>query len=774
MATASVLIAAEAHCKANKSRAADAVTSSVRAAQYLLTNTVNRVVSAMELSDQQAALTALGHPADLSSTHFWTCSVGAAMKHVRFNADEEVQEDANEAQDAAAPGLGAAADFIDALEFDAAELGDDMLEPPSELYVERGEAPKTVQQHIHYALRGDELAMLSLHDYCRLISVKPLTKKGEEQRIQQQQQQQQQQHRRPGRQGNKTFFFEPEHPLHGSHVQSLRSKHCTVLMQPPPPRMPELQSAPNAGSRGKAAVTAAAYYLTLLRPWSATNLPSLSYENWAGWCAELAENPTVLNRYRLAVMTSMSHGMASDKKNVEAARAYRFRNATRWKNTAGRDGTENPPGRCPNAGPDGGAAANDASSAPDGPLSARAAAAVAQLQRLVGADRDQIRAVNAFQQNAAHVDRTVQQACALLPRVEHSAGPARSSSAAATSAQVRSAVACCNVLEAFMKSDVVEPAAAVREDDVAMNRVGISQISWPSIEGLTPSQKTAVLKIRTYLPAGTPPPPFSFIALGGPGCGKSFFIEHLHRICSTLGVKFRSAAPAAVAAVPIGGQTLHSLVRLTGTLSADRFPQPPSADTMRTLRAWWNGVRLLVIDEISMVSQALLACVSRRLSEIMGNNAFFGGLVVVLAGDFDQLLPVPPPSLAQVAMGVTAMPKPGSPAALAREIFRNLDLCPVTEQMRCTDADWNSVLNDTRSSGNLKTMAANLKVLSASESENDPEWAFATIATNGNDVRLRLNWLQSERWSKHTGTVLLCTCSAHQLPFCDFNSCATS
>jgi hypothetical protein len=53
MATASVLIAAEAHCKTNKSRAADAETSSVRAAPYLLTNTVNRVVSAMELSDQQ-------------------------------------------------------------------------------------------------------------------------------------------------------------------------------------------------------------------------------------------------------------------------------------------------------------------------------------------------------------------------------------------------------------------------------------------------------------------------------------------------------------------------------------------------------------------------------------------------------------------------------------------------------------------------------------------------------------------------------------------------
>jgi hypothetical protein len=48
-----MLIAAEDHCKKYNSRAADAETSSLRAARYLLTNTVNRVVSAMEVSDQQ-------------------------------------------------------------------------------------------------------------------------------------------------------------------------------------------------------------------------------------------------------------------------------------------------------------------------------------------------------------------------------------------------------------------------------------------------------------------------------------------------------------------------------------------------------------------------------------------------------------------------------------------------------------------------------------------------------------------------------------------------
>ncbi len=53
MATASMLVAAQQHIQAHPSVAADAQTSSVRQARHLLTNTVNRTVSALETSDQQ-------------------------------------------------------------------------------------------------------------------------------------------------------------------------------------------------------------------------------------------------------------------------------------------------------------------------------------------------------------------------------------------------------------------------------------------------------------------------------------------------------------------------------------------------------------------------------------------------------------------------------------------------------------------------------------------------------------------------------------------------
>ncbi len=58
-----------------------------------------------------------------------------------------------------------------------------------------------------------------------------------------------------------------------------------------------------------------------------------------------------------------------------------------------------------------------------------------------------------------------------------------------------------------------------------------------------------------------------------------------------------------------------------------------------------------MIDEVSMVGTALLGCVSRRLSQVLNNEAPLGGLVVVLSGDFDQLSPVKSPSLAHLALG---------------------------------------------------------------------------------------------------------------------------
>ena len=702
----------------------------------------------------QAALTALGHPADLTSATFWTCLVGAAIKHASGagtgEENPEVQEPRVDNEVVDRDGVaGALGEFVEAMEFDAAEIGALDVGGRADLYIDGTDQPKSAPQHVHYSMRGNELDMFSLHDYCRLIAIKPFNQPQQQDQHDQQDQQRrraggQQQRRGAGRPSNTQFRFDPAHPLYDSHVQCLRSKHCTLQLQPPPPRMPEAPSEANSQCKH-----AAAYYITLLKPWSVNDMPVLSFTNWKSWCADLSYDPTCVNRYRLAVMTRMSQGMASKTAVVDAARAYRFRNATRW-NGGGKDGTENPPGQGPANGADDDVVESQLASFP---LSVRAADALSQLHRMVAVPADQAKALADFEKNAAQVARTVSLTAQALPRVIRSVLPVVPSRSPASLHQVRASAAAADTIHAFMKSDVEVPDAAEAAPAAAHAGRDDDEMLWPSVDGLSPSQAAAALKIRVHLPAGSPPPPQAFFVSGGPGTGKSFLIEHLRLVCETLGVGIATGAPAAVAAIPIGGQTLHSLVGLSGTLSPDNFPPPPTADTLRAFRAQFRGVRLLVIDEVSMVGTALLGCVSRRLSQVLGVEAPFGGLVVVLSGDFDQLSPVKSPSLAHLGLGCIPV-KPGSPAALSRDIFQNLDLCRLTHQKRCTDAAWNAVLDTTRSSRNLRALTASLHALTAEETSGDPDWAFAPIATNGNDLRMKMNWMQSERWATQAPSVL--------------------
>lgn len=58
-------------------------------------------------------------------------------------------------------------------------------------------------------------------------------------------------------------------------------------------------------------------------------------------------------------------------------------------------------------------------------------------------------------------------------------------------------------------------------------------------------------------------------------------------------------------------------------------------EALEELRHTWRGVRYLIIDEISMVSNTLMSYVDTRLQEITGNRGLaFGGLSVITVGDF--------------------------------------------------------------------------------------------------------------------------------------------
>ena len=70
-----------------------------------------------------------------------------------------------------------------------------------------------------------------------------------------------------------------------------------------------------------------------------------------------------------------------------------------------------------------------------------------------------------------------------------------------------------------------------------------------------------------------------------------------------------------------------------------------------------DTVRVLVIDEISMLDAPMLPMISTILCHIRGNSLPFGGLCVLLVGDFFQLPPV------GVSLLDAALPKLGVPSS---------------------------------------------------------------------------------------------------------------
>jgi ATP-dependent DNA helicase PIF1 len=121
---------------------------------------------------------------------------------------------------------------------------------------------------------------------------------------------------------------------------------------------------------------------------------------------------------------------------------------------------------------------------------------------------------------------------------------------------------------------------------------------------------------------------------GRAGTGKSTLLNHLSWHTSKQVV---ICAPTGVAALNVGGQTIHSLFRLPIGVIADH-----EIEQSRELRKLLGTIDTIVIDEVSMVNADLLDAVDRSLRQARQRpHEAFGGAQVVLFGDPYQLAPVP-------------------------------------------------------------------------------------------------------------------------------------
>ena len=138
---------------------------------------------------------------------------------------------------------------------------------------------------------------------------------------------------------------------------------------------------------------------------------------------------------------------------------------------------------------------------------------------------------------------------------------------------------------------------------------------------------------------------YAFLTSGA-GVGKSVVIRALYQtLYKILNLKdgeypydkrILLCAYMGFAAFNISGQTIFSVFHKKMYKGTNHL----SADELNTFRIKYRHLKVVIIDEISMVGNKMLSFTDTRLQQLTGSKAAFGGLSVIDVGDLYQLKPV--------------------------------------------------------------------------------------------------------------------------------------
>ena len=124
---------------------------------------------------------------------------------------------------------------------------------------------------------------------------------------------------------------------------------------------------------------------------------------------------------------------------------------------------------------------------------------------------------------------------------------------------------------------------------------------------------------------------------GAAGSGKTFTLNQFIKLAKNSGKKVSVTATTGLAATHLGGNTIHawSGIGIYDYLSKKFFEKIP-----KTRAEIIKNTDILVIDEISMLHDFRLDMVEEICRTIRQNDKPFGGIQVILCGDFFQLPPI--------------------------------------------------------------------------------------------------------------------------------------
>lgn len=203
----------------------------------------------------------------------------------------------------------------------------------------------------------------------------------------------------------------------------------------------------------------------------------------------------------------------------------------------------------------------------------------------------------------------------------------------------------------------------------------------------------------------------SVFLTGEPGAGKTHTIGRFIEWLDQQNTEYAITASTGIAASHLDGSTIHSW----SGLGIQRNLKKENLDKIKNnthLKEKIKPVKVLVIDEVSMLDSVNINDINNILCAIHNNVLPFGGIQVVFVGDFFQLPPVG---------------KYGEERLFAFEsqswINADLEICYLTEQHRQSDKVFLDILSGIRSG---ETTEEHKNLLNECTLDNQPDTKLFT------------------------------------------------
>lgn len=180
--------------------------------------------------------------------------------------------------------------------------------------------------------------------------------------------------------------------------------------------------------------------------------------------------------------------------------------------------------------------------------------------------------------------------------------------------------------------------------------------------------------------------PLQIFLTGPAGSGKTFTMKMLMETYNRFSQQHNNAfnayvasASTGMAASAINGATVHAVFRIGNSQKTSGL----SVEALNAFRAAFANVRVVFVDECSMIGSGLLGQINSRLQHILHDHERpFAGMDMVFTGDLRQLPPV----------CQTAIYKRSRQNFCCEIVWQSLEYYPLVQVMRQADVAFSSVL----------------------------------------------------------------------------------